>query len=82
MPRLVVDCGPDPGLALAALRLGAKGVALDAGPARPRLAALAATLGAEVVELVPPWLDLPDDAAAARRALARFIGMDRGPPSR
>jgi len=48
---LILECGDSPGLALAALRAGLRHIAIDAAcPARPRLAALAQSLGAVLYE--------------------------------
>jgi fructose/tagatose bisphosphate aldolase len=72
----VLDCGDEPGTALAALRAGIKRVRFT-GPAelRAKLAAIAAELGAtiesEVSDKVLDLIDERDPAAACRAFLAR-----------
>ncbi len=47
----VLDCGDNPGWALAALRVGIKRIVLDGNPeARRRVAAIARRLGAKLVD--------------------------------
>ena len=68
----ILDCADAPGQALAALRVGQRLLVLDA--ACPGFAAVqdaAATLGARVMPVPPPALDLGDPAA--RRRLARWL---------
>jgi len=57
--RAVLDCGADPGHALAALRAGCRTLVLDPSvPAFGQVVAAAATLGATVWPARPPALDL------------------------
>ncbi len=65
----ILDCADAPGLALAALRLGQRTLILD--PACPAFAAVAATaapIGATVLAIRPPALDLADPGAQHRLA--------------
>ncbi len=67
----VIDCGDDPGHALAALRMGFKRIVLGGHKgARARVAAIAAQYGARLVARPRRALDLlrVDDAEAACRA--------------
>ena len=68
----VLDCGAEPGHALAALRAGVAAVALAAPPGvRAKVAAIARQYGAQLTKAaIAPCLDLLDvaDAAAACRA--------------
>lgn len=55
----ILDCGAAPGAAMAALRHGQRLLILDpACPAFPRVAGVAAGLGARVLPARPPALDL------------------------
>lgn len=69
---ILVDCGAQPGSALAALRMGARRVLLRGAPAvRGKLADIAAQSGAELLAEAPPPLLVPapgEDAAAALAA--------------
>lgn len=81
---LLIDCGDDPGLVMAALRTGCARIAF-AGPedAAVRLSQMAEQLGATVVhETVPPAvLSLaPDDDAAT--AVRDWLGEAPRAPSR
>lgn len=74
-PDAVLDCGPDPGLALNALRNGIKAIRLDApNDVRARVADIAGQMGAELLELpsgpVLDLLDVDDPALACREWLA------------
>lgn len=86
----VMDCGDDPGFALAALRMGFKAVALGGNRrARARVAAIARAMGARLVARPRGALDLghcPDAAQACARRLgrrepaaARPVAKPRGP---
>jgi hypothetical protein len=72
--EIVLDCGGDPGLALAALRHGIKYISVDVpDDTRARLADIAHALGAHLVTVAGPALDLadqPDAAAHCRSWLA------------
>lgn len=75
--RAVLDCGAAPGHALNALRLGLKGVRLDAPPeVLARVADIAGQLGAIVETALDPALDLVDlaDPEGACRA---WLSEDR-----
>lgn len=80
---ILVDCGAEPGTALAALRTGAHRVLLRGAPAvRGKLADIAAQLGAELAAEAPsPILVLApgEDPAPALRTRAR--DRDRAGPS-
>ncbi|MCW3477425.1 hypothetical protein [Limobrevibacterium gyesilva] len=61
----LLDCGDAPGRAMAALRIGQRGLILDpACPAFPAVAAAAGTLGATVLPHRPASLDLAQPGAA------------------
>jgi hypothetical protein len=63
----ILDCADATGLALGALRLGQRRIVLDpASPGWSSVAAIAASLGAEVLTLRPPSIDMADRAAARR----------------
>jgi hypothetical protein len=60
----ILDCADATGLALGALRIGQRRIVLDpAAPGWSAVAATAASLGAEVLTLRPPSLDMADRAA-------------------
>lgn len=65
----VLDCGDSPGLALAALRDGAKLIRFAGGTAA-KIADIAAQYGAAVIEARPPAFD-PGDPMPGRRDLRR-----------
>jgi len=78
---LLIDCGSEPGTALAALRAGARHLLLsDAPAARSKIEDVARQLGADVLAHPPaPCLFLAageDPHAALRRALAVPAGCD------
>jgi hypothetical protein len=61
----ILDCGDASGLALGALRIGQRALVLDAGaPGWSSVAAIAASLGGEVLAVRPPALDMskPEEA--------------------
>jgi hypothetical protein len=62
----ILDCANAPGRAMAALRIGQRLLILDAGPAWAEVAATAATLGATLLSVAPPALDLAQPHARAR----------------
>ena len=65
--ELVIDCGDDPGLAMAALRTGCRKLAFSGGSELfERLADMAAQAGAELVQgsRSPALVLAPDDDAA------------------
>jgi hypothetical protein len=62
----ILDCADAPGYAMAALRLGQRGIILDHGPAFVAVSAAAATLGAIVLDTRPAALDLADRGAERR----------------
>lgn len=78
----ILDCADAPGAAMAGLRLGQRRIVLDAGcPALARVAAVAATLGGEILTQRPNCLDLGDPAA--ERGLANWLaGPDAGDSGR
>ncbi|WP_142848774.1 hypothetical protein [Telmatospirillum sp. J64-1] len=66
----VLDCGPLPGMALAALRRGCKTLRLDAAPAmRTRIADIAAQCGARLDDAEEPALDLLGESDPLRACL-------------
>jgi hypothetical protein len=68
----VLDCADAPGRAMEALRAGCRIIVLDPGvPAWGLVAARAATLGARVLAIAPPALDLA--APGAMRRLAAWL---------
>ncbi|HUA77525.1 MAG TPA: hypothetical protein VMA86_07620 [Acetobacteraceae bacterium] len=68
----LLDCADAPGRALEALRIGLKGIVLDAlCPAFPDVARVAARLGARLLPEAPEALDLARPGAA--RALASWL---------
>lgn len=70
--RDVLDCGDAPGQAMAALRIGQRVLVLD--PACPAFSAVegaAALLGARVLRMAPPALDM--GRKGARRQLAHWL---------
>jgi hypothetical protein len=70
----ILDCGPAPGLAMAALRVGQRQLVLDpACPAFTAVSAAAAGLGAVVLATRPPALDLAEPGASRR-----LVGWVRG----
>jgi len=73
--HVVLDCGNDPGLALAAFRHGLGRVRVDLAPeVRARVADIAAQCGADVDDDPAPALDLDgetDRYSACRRWLAK-----------
>jgi hypothetical protein len=63
----ILDCADAPGLALGALRIGQYRIVLDpAVPAWSSVAAIATSLGGEVLAARPPAIDIADRAAARR----------------
>jgi hypothetical protein len=63
----ILDCADAPGLALGALRIGQRRIVLSAqAPGFAAVAAIAASLGSEVLTLRPPALDMADRAASRR----------------
>jgi hypothetical protein len=79
-----LDCGADPGHALAALRAGVTLLVLAPEvPAFAAVAAAAAECGAALLTARPPSLDLAGwdlSRPAARAALARWLQGDSGAP--
>lgn len=70
----VLDCGAAPGHAMAALRVGQRLLILDpACPAYQAVAGAAATLGAHVLPVRPPALDMA--ARGAQRRLAGWLAV-------
>ncbi len=78
-PDAVLDCGAAPGHALAALRLGARGLVLDpAAPGFAALADLASAAGAALLPARPPALDLLGirlETPRGRAFLCRALGL-------
>jgi hypothetical protein len=63
----ILDCADASGLALGAIRIGQRRIVLDpAAPGWSSVAAIATSLGGEVLTLRPPFLDMADRAAARR----------------
>jgi hypothetical protein len=63
----ILDCADASGLALGAIRIGQRRIVLDpAAPGWSSVAAIATSLGGEVLTLRPPSLDMADRAAARR----------------
>jgi hypothetical protein len=63
----ILDCADAPGLALGALRIGQRRLVLSpTAPGWQSIAAIAASLGAEVLTSRPPALDMADRNAARR----------------
>jgi hypothetical protein len=63
----ILDCADAPGLALGALRIGQRRLVLSpASPGWQSVAAIAASLGGEVLTSRPPSLDMVDRAAGRR----------------
>jgi hypothetical protein len=63
----ILDCADAAGLALGALRVGQRRIILDpAAPGWSSVVAIAASLGAEVLTLRPPSIDMADRATARR----------------
>jgi hypothetical protein len=71
----ILDCADAPGRALAALRIGQLMIRLDAGPALADIIAAADSVGAQVLTIRPPSLDLAQPGALRR--LPTWLG----PPS-
>lgn len=82
--RAALDCGDAPGLALAALRDGARLLVLEgAVPAFAQVAGAAAAVGAEVWQARPPALDLGAldlRRPGGRRKLAAWLAGAAPPP--
>ena len=74
----LLDCGPAPGRAWEALRLGLPGVVLAPCPAWDEVAEYAAGLGAKLLPAAPPALDLAKPGAA--RHLAAWLAGEFSPP--
>jgi hypothetical protein len=63
----ILDCADAPGLALGAFRIGQRRIVLDpAAPGWSSVAAIAASLGGEVLTSRPPSIDMAHPAAARR----------------
>ena len=63
----ILDCADAPGLALGAIRIGQRRIVLDpAAPGWPSVAAIATSLGGEVLTSRPPSIDMADRTAARR----------------
>jgi hypothetical protein len=63
----ILDCADAPGLALGALRIGQRRIVLDpASPGWSAVAAIATSLGGEVLTSRPPSIDMAHPAAARR----------------
>lgn len=63
----ILDCADAPGLALGAFRIGQRRIVLDpASPGWSSVAAIATSLGGEVLTSRPPAIDMADRAAARR----------------
>ena len=63
----ILDCADAPGRAMEALRAGCRLIVMDAAlPATPLVTARAATIGATVLTVPPPALDLAAPGAARR----------------
>jgi len=63
----ILDCGDAPGLALGAMRIGQHALVLSAdAPGFASVAAIAASLGSELLTSRPPALDMADRSAARR----------------
>jgi hypothetical protein len=63
----ILDCADAPGLALGALRIGQRRIVLDPGaPGWSSVAAIATSLGGEVLTSRPPSIDMADRSAARR----------------
>jgi hypothetical protein len=63
----ILDCADAPGLALGALRIGQRRLVLSpSSPGWQSVAAIAASLGGEVLTSRPPALDMADRNAARR----------------
>lgn len=78
----VLDCGDDPGLALAALRAGLPAIRLDAGAdVRARVTDIAARTGAVLVDSDAAALDLIDVADPARACREWLAPGDEGTPT-
>ncbi|MFL1462144.1 hypothetical protein ACI6QG_08080 [Roseococcus sp. DSY-14] len=81
--RAVLDCGRAPGHALAALRLGARGLVLDpAVPGFAALAGLAGEAGCALLPARPPALDLAGvrlDTPRGRAFLRQALGLPDAP---
>ena len=76
----LLDCADAPGAAMAALRVGLRGLVLDAAcPAFPAVAAAARELGAIVLPQRPASLDLAGPGAM-RRLAAWLAGGDQACP--
>ncbi|MDE2333608.1 MAG: hypothetical protein KGK10_03635 [Rhodospirillales bacterium] len=67
----LLDCADAPGHAMAALRCGCRGLVLARGPGFARVAAAAASLGAEVLDSRPPAMTILDWRAGDARAAPR-----------
>lgn len=81
-PTAVLDCGRLPGYALAALREGVRAIRYD-GPARDRIADIAAQYGATVLEQRPDSLDLGEVEASGgdlQAACREWLGEGCSPP--
>lgn len=77
---ILIDCGAEPGIALAALRAGARRVLLAGAPAvQGKLADIARQLGAELRSTPPPGLLRPPPETAAAEALHRALSADAAP---
>ena len=62
-----LDCADASGLALGALRIGQRSIVLDpSAPGWASVAAIAASLGAEVLTVPPPALDMSDPGDVRR----------------
>jgi hypothetical protein len=64
--RDILDCADAPGRAMAALRIGQRLLRCDPGPALPDIVATAEAVGAEVLTVRPPALDLAQPGALRR----------------
>ncbi len=63
----ILDCADAPGLALGALRIGQRRIVLNpASPGWSSVAAIAQSLGGEVLTSRPPCIDMAHPAAARR----------------
>jgi hypothetical protein len=62
----ILDCADAPGRAMAALRVGQRILILDPCPAWAEVAGAAETMGATLLPIPPPALDLETTGAASR----------------
>lgn len=75
----ILDAGAAPGTALAAFRCGCRTVALDPGcPAWRGVEAVAREIGASLLGVLPPALDIGEPGAARR--LDAWLAGDAGHP--